>query len=307
MKRHLALAISLAIILIAQSLQAGEIEDRVDSLFMLASTPEQHYQHLVDPSREALAEMGETAVPRLVEKLNTDDARERHALDNIFKRIGSPATPYLVKALNTDDIVVLRNTARCLGEVRDKSAGPALVELFTHEDKSIRSTAATSVGKCVDSSAVEPLIALLDDDVESVRKSAAVALGRIADSKAVQSLIQSLSDNHFSVRMTAAAALVKIGKPAAEQLLAVYDDLDTIPKCLSFEVWSKLEFKPARNLVINETKSTDRYMRGFAIVALADIDPKKARKRIKEMQGRETDLFVMSMLEKVTEAVNSGK
>ncbi len=289
------------LLLSSTSLGAGEIEDRVDSLFMLASTPEQHYQHLVEPSREALAEMGITAVPRLVEKIGTDDARERHALDNIFGRIGSPAVPALVEALDTDNLDALRNASRCLGEIGDRSAGPALSELFDHENHSVRSGAATAVGKCHDSTAVENLIGLLDDSVESVRKSAAVALGRIAHQKAAERLIESLSDAHFSVRMSAAASLVQIGEKAAEKLAEAYEDLDSIPRYLAFEVWAKLHFKPARETLLKETESPNRFMRGFAIITLAAIDPEKGLKRVEDMRRSESDLFVLSMLKKAAE------
>lgn len=300
--KRLYLILGFAVFLLSSTaLSAGEIEDRVDSLFMLASTPEQHYQHLVEPSREALAEMGIAAVPRLIEKIDTDDARERHALNNIFGRIGSPAVPALVEALDTDNLDALRNASRCLGEIGDKSAGPALVELFDHENHSVRSGAATAVGKCHDSTAVADLIGLLDDEVESVRKSAAVALGRIAHQKAAERLIEALSDAHYSVRMSAAASLVNLGEEAAEKLAVVYDRLDSIPRYLALEVWAKLNYKPVLETLLAETESSDRYMRGFAVIALAAIAPERSLIRVDEMRQSETDLFVLSMMDKATE------
>jgi HEAT repeat protein len=281
------------------SVSAGEetvLDKEVDELFIQASNPEAHHQHLVEPAREKLTEMGELAVPRLVSKLATEDARERHALADIFKRIGPAAVPALIEALDTENLSQLRNTARSLGEVGDKSATSALLPLFVHANHTVRSAAVTSVGKCHDSTAVVDCISLLSDSVEPVRKSAAVALGRIADARAVPTLIDALGDSHYSVRMSAVGSLTAIKGPACDALIRRYDSLSDVAGYLAFEVWSGCGYVRAKKIIEKATYSSDRYTRAFAINAFAAIDGKAARKRIGKMIRDESDLFVLSCI-----------
>ena len=282
-----------------------ELNEKIDSLFVLASNPEAHHQHLVEPSREELAQLGKQAVPRLVSKLTTEDARERHALANIFRRIGPPAVPALVEALDTDNLSGLRNTARCLGEVGDKSATPALLPLFLHDNHTVRSTAVTAVGKSHDSSAVDNCITMLSDEAEPVRKSAAVALGRIADHRAVRRLIDALQDPHYSVRMSAVGSLITVGHPSCDSLISQYGDLSDLGRYLAFEVWAGCKYAPAKKLLEKATHSEISFTRAFAIQALAAVDVKKARKRIEKMRNTETDLFVQSRMDAAEELLDS--
>jgi HEAT repeat protein len=306
MNRIVALAVFVAVCPCVVSADAdSELDRKVDELFVLASNPEAHHQHLVEPSREELAQMGAKAVPRLVSKLSTEDARERHALADIFKRIGSPAVPELIEALQTENLYGLRNAARCLGEVGDRAATPALLPLFTHENHTVRSTAVTSVGKCHDSSAVESCISLLSDNAEPVRKSAAVALGRIGDARAVQRLIDAFEDAHYSVRMSAANSLAVIGDDACEVLRSRFDELADLGKYLAFEVWARCKYRGARGIIEEATHSDDSFARAFAIHALAVVDPKRARKRIDKMLRSETDLIVLSRLHAAQEIIDT--
>jgi hypothetical protein len=291
---------------LASADERSEIEKRIDDLFIKASNPEAHHQHLVDPSREELAAMGDTAIPRLVLKLSTDDAREKHALANIFKRIGSPAVPALIEALDTEHLDQLRNTARCLGEIGDKSATHALLGLFGHDNHTVRSGAVTAVGRCHDSSAVSDCIVMLQDKTEPVRKSAAVALGRIADSRAASSLIEVLDDSHFSVRMSSVRALTAIGDPACESLIASVDSMSQTASYLAYEVWAASEYRPARKILEQATNAENKFRRGFAILALAAVDPGKAEKRIKKMLKTETDLFVLSRIHAARDLLESA-
>lgn len=283
----------------------AELEAKIDDLFIKASNPEAHHQHLVEPSREELAEMGELAVPRLVSKLSTEDARERHALADIFERLGSVAVPALIEALDTDNEDILKNASRALGDIGDKSATSALLPLFQHESHNIRSNAVTAVGKCHDSSAVDECVSLLADSVESVRKSAAVALGRIADARGAGALMDALEDPHYSVRMSAVRSLTTIGEPACESLVVRYDRFSDLAKYLAFDVWAGCKYSQAKEVLEEATRSCDTYARGFAIYALASVNAKAARRRIKKMLQEETDLFVLSRIDAAQELLDS--
>jgi len=295
---RLSIVVALALIVFpwCSEVTAGELENKVDSLFMLASTPEAHFQHLVDPAREELGTMGETAVPRLVEKIGTDDARERHALANIFKRIGAVAVPYLTETLNTDNKDALTNGARCLGEIGDKSATPALLELFTHSAHSVRATSATAVGRCRDSSAVARLMGLMADQKYTVRKSAAVALGRIEHEDAIPRLAIGLKDPHYSVRMTSMEALEKIGPKSGEALLQMFAGLDKTAQHLSLELFGRLQYKPSRKIIRSQLESDNPYTRGFALEAVFNISRSEAEKTVRKKFQNEIHPFVLHVI-----------
>ncbi len=294
--RIIAVVLCFALMAGAASAELSETDRIVDSLFLRASSAEIANQHMVEPSRQALADMGMEAVPRLVTKLSTEDARERHAIANIFGRIGSPAVPALIEALDDDDIHTLKNASRCLGEIGDKKATPALLTLFDVDYHPLRSTAVTAVGKCHDSSAVSDCIRLLSDNVETVRKSAAVALGRIGHADASTALIDALDDGHFSVRMSAVRALTDIGDEAGEELIESYDNLNDMARSLAFEVWAATKYEKAAAILAREVKSKDGYTRGFAVIALASVNPAKCREIIDSDLTNEADPFVLSCI-----------
>ncbi len=296
MIRFVTAAIALFFICGTANAELSETDRIVDSLFLRASSAEIANQYMVEPSRQAIADMGIDAVPRLVTKLSTEDARERHALANIFGRIGPPAVPALIAALDDDNIHTLTNAARCLGEIGDKEATPALIALFDDDNHLLRSTAVTAVGKCRDSMAVLDCIRMLSDSVETVRKSAAVALGRIAHADASNALIDALDDAHFSVRMSAVRALIDIGDDSGAELIKRYDNLTSLAKSLAFEVWAAEKYEVATKTLRREVKSKDRFTRGFAIEALASINPDLCSKIIRGMIADETDLFVLSRI-----------
>jgi HEAT repeat protein len=146
---------------------------------------------------------------------------------------------------------------------------------------------------------------MLSDDAEPVRKSAAVALGRIADHRAVRRLIEALQDPHYSVRMSAVGSLITIGSPSCDSLISRYNALSDLGRHLAFEVWAGCRYAPAKKLLEKATHSEETYTRAFAILALAAIDVKKARKRIEKMRRKETDLFVRSRINAAEELLDS--
>ena len=65
----------------AQSL----MEQKVDSLFMIASSGDIKFKDLVKPAIDSLAAMGGEITPLLIDKFDTKSARERVTLMNIIK------------------------------------------------------------------------------------------------------------------------------------------------------------------------------------------------------------------------------
>jgi HEAT repeat protein len=219
------------------------LKQQVDSLFILACGGLEKYRDLAQPAESTLVEMGEKAVAHLLEKLDTQSARERWTLIRVLGKIGEPAVLPVIWKLDCEDKDVTKLAIRILGDLKDKRAVEPLVGLLNREDYNIRSHSCESLGKIEDTTAFEPVVSRMDDSVEVVRKSAAVALGRIKDQRAIPFLIGGLSDPHFSVRMTSANSLVQMGEPVIEPLLLLLDDSNRPTLHLAIESLGKLGYQ----------------------------------------------------------------
>jgi len=305
------IAACLALLLICSTSYSQENQDSiaalVDTLFLKASSGEVQFRDLVEPSIDELIEMGEAAVPQLITKLPTEDARERHTLENIFRGIGKPAVPYLINALDTDNDYQKRLACACLGKIRDRKATPYLIDLFDYENYTVRASAVTAVGEIKDSSVLSDVISLLADSTETVRKSAAVALGRIRHENAIDDLIDVLDDPHYSVRYSAAGSLVKIGDKSGTRLMERSVNLDSMALYYAIDVWGKLRYKKADDLLEDYLESGNRRLRGFSAISLAEIKLDKASKKLRRIRERESDPFVLSCIAKAQRIISESE
>jgi hypothetical protein len=187
---------------------AADLEDDIDRLWLQASDGAVRHRELVAPSKDSLIAMGELAIPHLLSFLYTEDARERHAITDIFEGIGPVATPALLEAMGTGGEYHTLNILRAFGKIADSAASPRMSELLDDSLASIRGQAAEAIGKSGGPLALASLYSVLHDSIETVRKSAVVGLGRIAKPEATDSLIQALSDPWYGVRYPAALSVV---------------------------------------------------------------------------------------------------
>jgi len=306
MKKLILFVISSFVVLLVVSVanlhsaQADELKERVDSLFIKAGGGLEKYRDQAEPSKKALIEMGKDAVPYLLDKLSTQDAREMLTLIEILGKIGEPAVVPLIDSLKSKSKDVVKLSSRILGDIKDKRAVPPLIELLDKEDFNTRGYACEALGKIGDTTAFTQLSFCLKDSVEVVRKSAAVALGRMKDKQAISYLIQGLSDPHFSVRMTCASALVEIGKPSVKPLIKLLNKFktDTIAVHLAIESLGKLKNKRATSALIKKLRSKDWTTRAFTVEALGKIHDKKGITAIKKLKKKETHPFVLSKIDK---------
>lgn len=294
-------------LLFLPTLLAEEAEDsitaKVDDLFMKASSGEVQFRDLVEPAKKELIEMGEKAVPQMITKLKTEDARERHTVEYIFKEIGDTAIPYLIEALDTDNLYQLRLASSCLGKIGNDRATEHLLKLFTHTEHTVRSSAATAIGNIGDTTAVDEVIEILADETETVRKSAAVALGKIGHPSAIETLTGALDDPHFSVRYSAAGSMVKIGEQAGKTLLEKHENLSSNALYYALDVWAALKYKNAFKVLKDFIKSEDNRLRGFALIAMARIDPRKAKKIVAKYESDE-NIFIRSCHHKALDIIS---
>jgi HEAT repeat protein len=307
MKKLILFVISSFVVLLVVSVanlhsaQSDELEGKVDTLFIKACGGLEKYRDLAEPSKKALIGMGRDAVPYLLGKLSSQDAREMWTLIEILGKIGEPAVVPLIDSLKSENKDVVKLSSRILGDIKDKRAVTPLIGLLDKKDFNTRSYACESLGKIGDTTAFTSVSFCLKDSVEVVRKSAAVALGKLKDKRAVSYLIRSLSDPHFSVRMTSASALVEIRKPSVGPLIKLLNThkADTIAVYLAIESLGKLKNKKATSTLVKKLGSKDWATRAFTVEALWKISGKKGIGAIRKLKKKEHHPFVKMKIEEV--------
>lgn len=179
--------------------------------------------------------MGATAVPSLVDAMNSGDTLARHQAIEILGRIGEQAgaaTPQLIEALEDPESQIRRNAAWALGRVGDDAsdAMPTLIDTADDVRWDVRADAVWAMGRVVEDSGgwdavdgdlVEVVTNFLNDNSHHVRWSAAWSLARFGPGAeaALQELVDALDDEHAKVRASAAAALGRVGASHHEDLV----------------------------------------------------------------------------------------
>ena len=174
---------------------------------------------------DRLTEIGK-AVAALGATLRDDHAEVRDRAAWALGELEEPAAvPALVRALGDSDAAVREKAAWALGEIEEPSAVPALTAALKDGDLKLRRMAAWALGEIEDASAIPGLVAALKDNDTQLRSKTAWALGEIEDARAVPGLVQALQDSHWEVRKMAAWALGEIEDVSAIEPLqaARYD------------------------------------------------------------------------------------
>ncbi len=303
MKRFQLLIICVFIIFWAQSglcqapSEEDELKRKVDSLFVLACGGLEKYRDQQQPAESTLVEMGDEAVPYLLEKLTTQSAREKWTLIRVFGKIGKTATLPVIERLDSKDKDETKLAIRILGEIKDNRAVQPLIGLIDIEDYNIRSNVCESLGRIADTTAFTDVSLRMEDSVEVVRKCAAVALGKMEDTRAIPRLVRGLSDPHFSVRMSSANSLVEIGEPSIKSLLFLLDHSGAPTLHLAIESLGRLKCEKALPALLAKLKDEDWATRAFTVEALGEIDDQRGISAITEMKKDEIHPFVLNKIE----------
>jgi HEAT repeat protein len=279
---------------------ADSVNVIVDSLFVRASSINVYHAELVQPSKEALAKMGIYAVPRLVDKMKTQDAREMQTLEDVFKLMGHPAVPHLGDALGNENVYRRRLAARVLGEIKDSSSVDGLLKYVKDDDYRMRAGCISALGKIGHHKAAGPAREALRDSDYLVRTAAAVALSFLKDSTSVIALIKALSDEYYGVRYSAAQALSNVGKQAVRQ---VGDALklpgDTLALYQLIEIAGNLADARFVEQLTKIVNSDDPFARAFAAEALGKIGSEAALRALHQRYEVEKHPLVISKIEAV--------
>jgi len=206
----------------------------VDSLFIRASSGEIRFQAEVEPSRKALIALGIKAVPRLLSKLDTRDAREMLEITEIFKGIGESAVESLISVLRSDDGFARRLAIRCLGEIKSDKAVWSLQAMAQHRDFRTRVETMTALGNIGSPAASAAVQTGLNDSIELVATAAAAACGKIKKDIDPNALLAVLTHRYYGVRYAAARSLALIGESVIAPVSAYLDSSDDInAKCFA--------------------------------------------------------------------------
>ncbi|MEA3475304.1 MAG: HEAT repeat domain-containing protein [Candidatus Cloacimonadota bacterium] len=229
----------------------------IETLFMQASAASQKFQYLVQPAREKIIAMGDSAMPFLVDKLNTESARESHALYEMIPKIGKPAVPFLEKVLQDSVKDKIRFTMIILGKIKEESSYPILAEYTQSKNPSYRASSIKALGDLGYSKAIPLFIESLKDSIVSVRRESAIALQKINNQNAVLPLIAATDDEFQEVRYSAEIALIKIGVDAEKIIQKNYSKVTVRSKKHLIGYFAKCKGKTnkkfLKKLLKNET------------------------------------------------------
>lgn len=184
---------------------------------------------VVASALDAIAAMGEKAVPRATKALENPEVRLYAA--RVLQRIGpkaEAAVPALTTALSVDDPEFKREAQYALAMIGAPAAvaTPELIKSLTSSDEDVRNSATFALGSIGQGAkdAVPALTQALSSEDQFTRFGAAWALVHIAPpdtahlAKLLPVLIEGLSDDAEEVRLGAADTLAQIG-PAAKAAL----------------------------------------------------------------------------------------
>jgi len=283
----------------AGKLPTGVLEKKIDSLFVMASAGELRYRDLVEPAIDSIAALGAGAVPRLIEKYDTKDARERLTINNILVEIGSPAVPVLTASLTLTNPEQVSRICYTLGEIKDSTAVEALLESCGHGDWRVRSSAVGALGKIGDRRADREIADRLADSDEMVRKSAAVACGRIACEPSLAALVHMLGDDFYGARWCAAEALEKFGRRAVQPIADSLDSDNIMLGDLGCVTLGKIGGDFAATLLVGQLTSESSRRRALAVRAIGESRSSLACGAVEILAEIETDPIVRYFIDEV--------
>ncbi|HUV31915.1 MAG TPA: HEAT repeat domain-containing protein [Acidobacteriota bacterium] len=287
---------------------AGELERRIDSLFIIASSGEVRFRDQNEPAMDSVAALGAAAVPHLIEKFTTKSARERWTVIWILQRIGSAAVPDLVRALDREDGLVVQRICWALGDIKDTAAVRPIMRVCTHERWQVRDQAVGALGKIGDAEGGPAVLQALADSIGQVRKSAAVACGQLGLGASVMQLAHVLGDDFYGARMSAAHSLLTMD--TAVTVRALSDSMSSenhLLGNLACRVLGQLGTDEALEILLEQAVSGDSERRAHAATALIAADPLDNCGFRRYLLENETDRLVVLKIQSAIQAVGDGQ
>jgi len=169
---------------------------------------------------------GKEVVVPLIRLLKNKDSVVQYAAAEALAVIGQPAVPFLIDELKNTDPDIVLIAINTLGKTGEQQAVQPLIDLL-HNDlpDAVRMSVVKALGRLKDPRAVPVLMDRLTDRVSVVRGLAAEALVDMGTA-GIDPLVEILGNNDPEIQDLASDALVKIGAPAVEPLLEKLSEND---------------------------------------------------------------------------------
>jgi len=290
-------------------LYAGEsLKKSVDSLFVIASSGEVKYRDMVEPAMAAIVEIGEDAVPLLIDKFTTKSARERLTLGTILEKIGSQAVPELVKSLKHPNGVIVQRVCWALGRIKDSTATAPLIVIAGHSRWQVRDQAVSALGKIGQELAGNTIVDALDDTIGQVRKAAVVSAGKLKIEESIPQLVHILGDDFYGARMSAVHTLLNFDTSRVITVMADSSGSENhFVGDLACYILGEFGNDEAVELLYTFMDSKSPERRAHAAIALIKGDPSDRCGFHQALIENETDRFTLLKIESALAASRDGQ
>lgn len=248
----------------------------------------------------ALAQLGEGAVPALLEALRDRHARLREgAIEALGGIGGARSIEALTVALTDDRSNVRQAAAPALARAARVDAVPALRAALSHKDPATRRCAAAALGTVADGGSAAALRDALADRDRGVRDAALQALIRQGGPGAVEVLCRAVLEGDRELRTAAAGALKNTewtpagpqqrvvhavlhgqyaqaaaeGEAALAPLVAALSDRDAAVRAAAARALGLLADERSAEMLVRLLGDGDAAVRGAAVEALVKVGP----------------------------------
>ncbi len=187
----------------------GEMND-TGSIELLMVTMADPSRRVHNASTQALAKMGDPAVPVLLEGLGSDNWKVRAGSVVALRIIGMPETLSLLKGMMDDKShYVRKEVVKSLARMGKDDVLDSLEDALDDESRGVRLAAVGGLGRSGRKEAIVPLKRVLDEETDAeVRIRAVHSLELIGTSTAYEAIKTALSDSDPEV-MSAACEILK--------------------------------------------------------------------------------------------------
>ncbi|MBK6766001.1 MAG: HEAT repeat domain-containing protein [bacterium] len=162
-------------------------------------------------ARLALEAIGLPAVKWVGEtKMTTNDALERRAITELFKKFPAEAAPYLESAFQNSNIEGRRNAASIAGEMKASASANWLEPKLRDESyKTLRPSILRTLGEVGATQSIGAVESYCTSANERERLAAIVALGKLKSAEGFEEIFNALNDTLYTVRSAAIYALAE--------------------------------------------------------------------------------------------------
>lgn len=169
-----------------------------------------------------LVEIGEPAIPALIEALGSWDNKTYNQAMKVLQRMGAKARPAITAGLDNEQLYVRLHTRKLIERLHwyDDEIGAALLRGLSSGYPLDRASAAKTLGLVRATDSVEAIRPLLGDYDPDVVREAAIALAELGDSESVDAMKAAFDEAYFDeTKRDLAVCMARLGSGAGVSFL----------------------------------------------------------------------------------------